>query len=155
LAGYLIDRFGARAVTIFGVSVTRLGFFLLSRVNSLLVFYTTYRVIAVGTSTCLGVTPMTNIANWFIKKRGRAMGFYATGAGLSGLMVPLVTWLLHTYDWRTTLVILTVGMWLVGLPLALVLRHRPEKYGLQPDGDASYSRKELQKHWRASPPSRR
>ena len=98
---------------------------------------------------------MTNIANWFIKKRGRAMGLYATGAGLSGLMVPLVTWLLHTYDWRTTLVILTVDMWLVGLPLALVLRHRPEKYGLQPDGDASYSRKELQKHWRASPPSRR
>jgi len=92
-------------------------------------------VIAVGTSTCLGVTPMTNISNWFINKRGRAMGYYAAGAGLSGLMVPLVTWLEHTYEWRTTLVILAVGVWLVGLPLALVLRHRPEKYGLRPDGD--------------------
>jgi len=135
LAGYLIDRFGARAVTIFGVSVTGLGFFLLSRVNSLLAFYTSYMVIAVGTSTCLGVTPMTNISNWFIKKRGRAMGFYTAGAGLSGLMVLVVTWLLHTYDWRNTLVILAVGVWLVGIPLALVLRHRPEKYGLRPDGD--------------------
>ncbi|MFO7973513.1 MAG: MFS transporter, partial [Candidatus Hydrogenedentota bacterium] len=79
--------------------------------------------------------PMTNIANWFIRKRGRAMGFYTAGAGISGLLVPIVTWLLGTYHWRTVLVMMAVGMWVIGLPLAFVLRHRPEKYGLQPDGE--------------------
>ena len=92
VAGYFVDRFGARAVTIFGVSVTGLGFFLLSRINSLAAFYIVYMVIALGTSLCLTITPMTNIANWFIKKRGRALGLFAVGAGLGDLMVPLVTW---------------------------------------------------------------
>jgi MFS family permease len=135
VAGYFVDRFGARAVTIFGVPVTELGFFLLSRINSLAAFYSAYMVIALGTSLCLTITPMTNIANWFIKKRGRALGLFAVGAGLGGLMVPLVTWLLDLYGWRITLVIIAIGTWLVCLPLALILRHRPEKYNLLPDGE--------------------
>ena len=150
LAGYLVDRFGARIVTIFGVAMTGLGFLLLSRINSLPAFYIACLVVALGTSTCLGVTPMTNIGNWFIRKRGRAMGFYTAAAGLSGLMVPVVTWLLHRYDWRTTLVIMAVGMWLV-LPLALVLRHRPEKHGLRPDGEEPFPVQETSEPVAAGP----
>ena len=135
LAGHVVDRFGARAVTIFGVFVTGLGFLLLSRINSLAAFYIVYTVIALGTSLCLTITPMTNIANWFIKKRGRALGLFAVGAGLGGIMVPLITWLIDFYGWRITLVLIAIGTWVICLPLAILLRHRPEKYNLLPDGD--------------------
>lgn len=135
LAGYLVDRFGARPAAIVGAGVMGLGFLLLSFMNSLATFYLTYLVVALGASVCAGVMPMTNISNWFISKRGRAMGLYTAGAGASGLLVPVVTWLLGSYHWRTVLIMMAVGMWVIGLPLGLVLRHRPEMYGLQPDGE--------------------
>jgi len=135
LAGYLVDRFGARPAAVAGACVMGLGFLLLSFMNSLATFYLAYLVVALGSSICAGVMPMTNISNWFIRRRGRAMGLYTAGAGISGLLVPIVTWLLGSYDWRTVLVMMAVGMWVIGLPLGLLLRHRPEKYGLQPDGE--------------------
>jgi len=139
LAGYLVDRLGARPVALIGILVMGLGFFLVSQANSLAVFYITYLVLALGASLVAPIMPMTNIANWFIRKRGRAMGFYTAGAGLSGLLVPVITWLLTVYDWRTVLMMIGGGTWLLLLPLALVLRHRPEKYGLRPDGDEPHS----------------
>ena len=135
LAGYLVDRFGARPSVVIGVCLMGLGFLLLSWMNSLLTFYLFYLVLALGASICAGVLPMTNISNWFIRKRGKALGVYTAGAGLSGLLVPIVTWLLVRYDWSTVLVMMAIGMLAVGLPLARVLRHRPEKYGMLPDGD--------------------
>lgn len=135
LAGYLVDRFGARPAALIGVALMGLGFLLLSLTNSLWVFYATYLLLALGASICGGVMPVTNIANWFIRRRGRALGFYTAGAGVSGLLVPVVTWLLGVYDWRTVLIMMGAGMWLLGLPLGAVLRHRPEKYGMYPDGD--------------------
>ena len=109
LAGYVVDRFGARAVTIFGALVTGLGFLLLSYINSLAAFYIAYMVIALGTSFLLTITPMTNITNWFIKKRGRALGLFAVGAGLGGIIVPLITWLIGFYGWRNTLIFIAIG----------------------------------------------
>lgn len=135
IVGYFLDRFGPRIVTIFGVVLTGLGFALLSRIRTLPTFYGAFMLLALGTSACMSVTAMTNISNWFVRKRGRALGFYTAGAGLSGLMVPLLAILVDAYGWRTTLLLAGVGLWLVGVPLALVLRHRPERYGLRPDGE--------------------
>jgi len=142
LAGYLVDRLGARPVAFIGISVMGLGFFLLSQSNSLAVFYITYLVLALGASLVAPIMPMTNIANWFIRKRGRAMGFYTAGAGLSGLLVPVITWLLTVYDWRTVIMMMGGGTWLLLMPLALLLRHRPEKYGMRPDGDEPHPEQE-------------
>ena len=43
--------------------------------------------------------------------------------------------LINTCGWRQALVVTGIGMWIVGIPLSLVLKHRPEQYGLLPDGD--------------------
>ncbi|MFW6126003.1 MAG: MFS transporter, partial [Chloroflexota bacterium] len=143
LAGWLVDRIGPRIVGLIGILVMGLGFFLLSQTNSLAVFYITYLTAALGASLCAPVMPMTNIANWFIRKRGRAFGIYTAGAGMSGLLVPVITWLLGVYHWRTVLMLLGGGAWVLGLPMALVLRQRPEKYGLQPDGVESHPETEI------------
>ncbi|MFC1974299.1 MFS transporter [Chloroflexota bacterium] len=50
-------------------------------------------------------------------------------------MVPLVVWLIAQYDWRTALVILGIGMWVICIPATLLLHHKPEQYGYLPDGE--------------------
>jgi MFS transporter, OFA family, oxalate/formate antiporter len=143
VTGYLVDRLGARALALFGVIVVGVGFLLFSRINSLGALYASYVIAGVGASACMGVTPMTNIAHWFLKKRGRAMGFFMVGAGLGGALVPVVTWLLGIHHWRTVLLILAIGTWIIGIPLALILKHSPEKYGMQPDGAKEPSSKDI------------
>jgi MFS family permease len=78
---------------------------------------------------------MTAVAQWFRRNVGIAMGLMASGFGAGGLIVPLIVGLIDSCGWRATLVILAAGMWCVGIPLSLVVREKPEKYGYLPDGD--------------------
>ncbi len=137
LVGFLVDRFGPRALMLFGSVIVGLGFLLLSRINSLLSFYAAFLILSFGFSFSMGPVGSVAVVNWFERKRGKALGVLMVGAGLTGTLAPVLAWLIHTYQWRTTLVIVAVGTWVVCMPLSLLVRHRPEKYGLLPDGDTS------------------
>ncbi|MFH1383045.1 MAG: MFS transporter [Chloroflexota bacterium] len=135
LVGILIDKFGVRKLLIFGWSVAGLGFFLASRINSLWAFYGTFVLIALGMSFGTFVPVTTAIANWFVKKRSRAMTIGFVGYGASGVLVPLLQAGISNLGWRETLAIIGVVSLVVGSPLSLVIRHKPADYGLFPDGD--------------------
>jgi MFS family permease len=62
------------------------------------------------------------------------MGIAYTGLSVGGLTVPLVAWSLDSFGWRTTAVISGVLVLSLGLPLAQIVRTRPEDYGEFPDG---------------------
>jgi len=64
-----------------------------------------------------------------------ATGILISGVGLGGLLVPVVTWLIYTFEWRNAMVVVGLGMIVIVLPLSLLIRHRPEPYGYRPDGD--------------------
>ena len=107
-------------------------------VDSLWTFYLVWGVL-LGTGHNMGssVPFETAITNWFVKKRGTALSIKWFLSGLSGVLVlPLIAWLITKYGWRTTCVIGGYVMAIIGLPLALlcVKQHRPEYYGLLPDG---------------------
>lgn len=137
IVGYLIDKLGPRKLNLFAVTVGGLGLLLLSQINSLLTFYAAFLIISVGQSAGFYTVGATTVANWFVRNRGKAMGFLTGGVCLAGTLVPVLVWLIHSYGWRWALVIAGLGMWVIGIPLSLVLRHRPEQYGLLPDGDDS------------------
>ena len=134
LAGMLIDRWGPRPVVMSGAVLTGFGLLLLSRINSLAMFYTAFIFIAAGLSTANSALLMTAVANWFQKKAGLAMGIAASGVAFGGLLIPLITLLVDTFGWRPAMVIIALGMWAIPLPLSLMLRHKPEHYGCRPDG---------------------
>jgi OFA family oxalate/formate antiporter-like MFS transporter len=136
LVGLMVDRFGARKLVLLGAITIGAGFFLLSRVQSLLMFYCAFFFIAMGGSGCSGVVLLSAVANWFKKSVGKAMGFMVSGFGASGLLIPFIVKLIDAHGWRTTYLILGMGIWAVGIPLSFVVRDRPEKYGLLPDGEA-------------------
>lgn len=138
IAGWLIDRHGPRIMMFVGVTVFGLGFIALSRVNSLTSLYIVYLgLLATGSSLGTLRPIQVAIANWFIRQRGRAMGILMAGWGVGGSFVFLLGFLIEAYGWRTTALLAGLAVWIVGFPLALVVRHRPEQMGLLPDGDTT------------------
>jgi len=137
LMGFLADRLGPRWPMFGGIFFAGLGFLLWSRVTSLGMFYVSFALLAFGVSACVGSVPGTAVANWFRRRMGTAVGITNSGLGLGGMLVFVITRLIDIYDWRMTLVILGLSMWIIGLPLALIFRDKPEKYGYLPDGDTS------------------
>lgn len=137
LVGIAVDRLGPRRILLSGVCIVALGLVLLSRIHSLWQFYVAMTVLAIGTSACGGNMGWVAAANWFRRQRARAMSVITVGAGLSGIIVPVFAWLIARFGWREALLISAGGMLAVGIPMTLVVRDRPESYGLLPDGDPS------------------
>jgi len=137
--GWLIDRVGPRKMAIIGAIIVGIGYGLLSRMTALWMLYVLVGgVIALGFNAGFSHAATAAVANWFIKKRGRALGIYTLGAGLGGAtMVPVIGWFISQYGWRPTVLIMGIGTWALVIPLALVLRHKPEQYGYLPDGELS------------------
>jgi len=133
LVGFLVDRFGSRRLLLVGVIFVGCGMMLLGFTHSLAMFYASFLLIAFGAGGCTSVVTMTAVANWFDKNVGKAMGVMASGFGASGLMVPLIVWLIAAYGWRKTTLILGLGMWVFGIPLSFILRNKPEKNGSDRD----------------------
>ncbi|MDH3643346.1 MAG: MFS transporter [Gammaproteobacteria bacterium] len=136
LQGWLVDRFGPRLILSIGTVLFGLGFILFSRVDSLLTFYLTFALIALGSSLGGFATLMVSIVNWFSRHRSKAIAASQLGFSIGGLSVPLIILVLEAYGWRATAVASGILVIAVGLPLVQVVRHRPEAHGENVDGRA-------------------
>jgi len=137
LVGFIIDRWGPRRIMFTGIIIIGLGLLFLSRITSLSTFYGAFALIAIGISGCSATVTMTAVANWFRKKVGIAMGIMLSGFASGGLWMPLVVELIDIFGWRPAIFILGLIIWAIGLPLSLLLRHKPEQYGCLADGEQS------------------
>lgn len=137
IVGVLVDRVGPRRLMLFGWTIFGLGFLLISRMNSLWEFYGAFLILTVGLSFGFFLVMNTTIANWFIKKRSRAFSIISAGMASSGILVPLLALMVDELGWRTSLVAVAITLWVTGLPLSLLMRHKPSQYGLLPDGDTA------------------
>jgi MFS family permease len=132
IVGFLINRLGSRKLILYGTTAVGLGLILLGLTRSLTMFYTSILLIAFGAGGCTNVVLMTAVSSWFKRNAGKAIGVMACGFGLSGLLIPLIVELIERYQWRATLIIMGLGMWVLGVPLSFVIRERPESAGALP-----------------------
>ncbi|MFC1870984.1 MFS transporter [Chloroflexota bacterium] len=137
IMGIMVDRWGPRRLLFCGSILIFAGFVLMSRVSSLAMFYGVFALIAIGRSTTTNTVTMTAVGNWFRRKIGITTGIVASGVGLGGFLVPVVTGLIDSLQWRNAMLIVGFGMLVTVLPLSLLVRHKPEPYGYRPDGDES------------------
>jgi hypothetical protein len=134
LVGFLVDRYSPRWILASGIAGVGLGLLILSQTTNLFTFYISILLLAFGAGGCTSVVHMSLMANWFKRRQGLAMGIMGSGFGCSGLVIPFIVDWVDTYGWRETLIGLSLGAWLICLPLCLVVRDRPEDMGLLPDG---------------------
>ena len=134
LQGWMIDRFGPRRMMQIGILLLSLGFILFSRLDSQATFLGFFFIMAVGNSLAGFMTLTVTIVYWFEKRRTRALGIMSAGLAIGGLLVPLVVLSLETIGWRDTALISGFVVLFTGLPLSMVIRHRPEDHGLHIDG---------------------
>jgi MFS family permease len=143
LAGVWIDKYGARRVMTFGALTMGCAFLLLSLIQSLWQLYAINALAALGMACVAWLPNQTLIANWFVRKRGLAMGIALAGIGFGGLaMAPLAALLIERLDWRLAYVGLALLVLLIVVAVVLAfVRSSPADLGLEPDGAPPASQK--------------
>ncbi len=132
--GWIVDRYGPRAMIRIGTVGFGVGFLALSQVQTIGQFYAAILVIAIGASLC-GYFPLTiAIIHWFHRQRARALSLMGLGMSLGGAFVPAVAWFMQNHGWRATAVASGALILLVGLPLSLVFKRQPSDVGETIDG---------------------
>ena len=134
LQGWMTDKYGPRAVLRIGIIIFGIGFMLFSQIETLLGFYLTFALIAVGSSLGGFATVMVSLVNWFEKHRSKAIAVSQMGYSIGGLSVPLIILSLEAFGWRTTALLSGIIVLVAGIPMVQVFRHRPGDYGEVPDG---------------------
>ena len=139
LWGWLSDRIGVRWVFLCSALIDGVALILLSYVQSLTAFYILYFFLGAGLA---GIGPTTVgkvVSEWFVAKRGRAMGMALVGAGGGGLvLVPLAGFLIEEFTWRLAYQLLAGLSLGVMFPLVLFfLTNTPQEKGLLPLGHDS------------------
>ncbi len=136
LAGLAIARWGVRNTMVAGSLAAALGFFWLSQSKSLAECYLGFAVLGgagIGLSTFLPTQTLAQ--NWFIRRRGLAIGIIMTAGGIVGLAVPLFdAWILERGSWRQGWLIIGFTSAAVALLAAWMIRDTPEQMDLRPDG---------------------
>jgi sugar phosphate permease len=133
--GSLIDRVGARVIMAVGAVVVGLGSVLISQAQSLPYFYAVYFGSGIGQAGATIIPISLVISNWFKVQRGRALGFVMTGTGLGAMvMVPVSSWVVITWGWRTSLFVMGCAIMLVAPLVLLFVRTHPSEKGLVADG---------------------
>ena len=122
----LTDRFGPRIVVVSGVLLLGLGLVLASRAASLLQFQLIYGIV-VGVAAGAVFAPMiATVTGWFDRRRSLAVSLVSAGMGVAPMTVaPFAQWLIQSYDWRTSFLIIGIVSWVLLIPAALLVRAAP------------------------------
>lgn len=124
--GALTDRFGPRIVVVSGTLLLGLGLVLASRAASLLQFQLIYGIV-VGVAAGAVFAPMiATVTGWFDRRRSLAVSLVSAGMGVAPMTVaPFAQWLIQSYDWRTSFLIIGIVSWVLLVPAALLVRAAP------------------------------
>ena len=134
--GLAAARISPRVMTFAGVLMMGVGFLLLGRAESFLAYaFIQAPLVATGGFLIVMYGSGTIINNWFSKRRGLAFAIGMTGVSFGALLVNLTQFLIDGMGWRDTTLVLGIIVLTAGLPLAAIMRTRPEDEGLLPDGE--------------------
>ena len=139
LIGRLMDRAGPRAVMELGIALMGGGLLLAPLTSAPWHLYVTIGVMVGAGSVCLGYSGFSLfLPNWFIRRRGLAIGIAFAGVGIGSItLLPWVQQVIEQKGWRAACTAIGLMVLIALAPINLLLRKRPEDLALLPDGDAS------------------
>lgn len=138
--GSAVAERSVRTLMLGGALVLSAGFVLLSQATQLWHLYAAYGLVVAAGMALTGPIPNNALlANWFVARRGTALGISQFGVTISGtVMVPLTSWIVVTWDWRVATLVFAALPLLIMLPLIwkFAVKH-PEDMGVFADGAAA------------------
>ncbi len=135
LAGRLNDRIGPRVLVVASAGFLGLGYLLMSRMQFPWQLYVMYGVLAGIGFSVHDVITLSTVARWFVKRRGMMSGIVKVGTGFGQLLGPMMaTFLLATFGWRNSNIIIGTVILVALVAAAQVMRRDPRDMGLLPAG---------------------
>ncbi|MFC1944880.1 MFS transporter [Chloroflexota bacterium] len=130
IVGISVVKFGARKNMIYGTILLAAGVSLMYFVNHIwqLIFFRGV-LITIGVGFSLLIPTTTVATNWFVKRRGLALGIITASGGLGGFIFPLIiVVLISGIGWRWTWVSLGGMVLLLGTIIGglLMVRNKPQ-----------------------------
>jgi MFS family permease len=130
ITGKMNDKLGPRIVTSLCGLLMGIGYMMMALTSEIWHIYLFYGVIiAVGMSG--GYVPLTStVTRWFTgnSKRGLMVGISVAGVGLGTMIFPpLARWLIDSYGWKTSYVVIGIAVLLIIMSSAQFLKRAPEQ----------------------------
>jgi MFS family permease len=137
VVGWAIDRFGARPVLVISVLALGIAMTSLAWATIPLTFYIAFAAGRVVFHTSAPIGASTVASRWFIKKRGRAIGFIFLFGAVGGIVYTMVASLVvESYGLKTTWIVIGILVLAISVaPSFFLVAERPEDIGLLPDGE--------------------
>ena len=136
MIGAWIDRWGGRPFIIAGALLMSATLYGLSLIQTLPQWLLLNGVILTAGSAMIGSLVISvSLGKWFVERRGWAVSLAAMGISLAGIVIqPVTTFLVDNFGWRESWRILSLITLCLTLPMAAIVRRRPEDHGMFPDG---------------------
>ncbi len=141
--GKLLERYDIRLIMTICTTMMAASFALFSQCRTLTQFYVVAVFLGIGSAGSHIIPVSLMITNWFIDKRGLAMGIVFAATGVGGLIFnPLANWIIMNYSWQATYLIFGLIIGVFSIPTAIfIVRARPVDKGLLPlGGEAALAR---------------
>jgi MFS family permease len=124
--GTLSDRYGPLPVVLTGSVTIAASLALASQAKSLLAFQFLFGVMVGGGTSAIFAPMMASVTGWFDTHRSLAVSLVSAGMGMAPMtMSPLVAWLVSSYDWRATMLIVAGVVAAIMIPVSLLVRRPP------------------------------
>ena len=135
--GTVVDRHGGRWLIAIGTAVVAAGYLMLGHVESFSQFaLVRLTLVTLGDAMMGSMVVNIVIAQWFLRRRGRALALSSMGVGFAKVCMPIFAASLMVWiGWRQTWIVFAlVTLALAVGPALLFIRRSPEEMGLLPDG---------------------
>ena len=137
--GWFIDRKGVKAMLLAGIVTVGISYAALSGIDTTWQYLVVCFFLGIGGSWIHHLPTQLLAANWFVRKRGMAIGLLTGFGGFGDTLIPLLcVVLIQHYGWREALWILPLLLIVPFLAVAFVVRNSPREIGLLPDGDTEF-----------------
>ena len=136
IAGRLADRYGPRWLMPIGTILLGLCLYSLGGVTTVWQFFV-LAVLgrAISQPLLIGIVPRTLAVNFFLERRNLALAFIGIFRPVNAAInIQAISIIAVNQGWRTAFRYLGILSFILTIPLALVIRRRPEEIGLLPDG---------------------
>ena len=137
-AGWLIHKFKVKPLMLVGCALLGGGLLLHAVADTAALVYASRILMGVSLGF-IGVLPsVVLVSNWFVRRRGTALGILLTGTSFGGVLIPQVaTPLIERFGWRTAMIMLSLVIWILLAPaIIFLIRSTPAEMGSAPDGFA-------------------